>query len=266
MWDSHAATAGDSFAAWNSDADLPHSTGKATSSISQLVARLSLCGIAIRRIIVHCCVTHCSLLRCVATCWTILLVIPTIILPTFMYFLWGTQGSNAYNKELVHALQSFAVDGLKFLDICRYKQWTGTAHFTNPNLFGVVHHEGIMFNTITRGGFRKGFFQVDYGHLGTVYAFYYDFSSVGLYAKSHMAWNWPKRHGCQYQCGKIPVKYQSPLNLVEMFEKYQDWKYNVFWYNCLDFARLVWNWHQPQEVRCLSEREMVLRFNKTMQS
>lgn len=193
---------------------------------------------------------RCTVLRGVATIWFMLLLVGTIALPVFIFFLWCNQGSNAYEQPIQNTLKSFAADGLRFVDICRFKQWTGTAYFTNPNIFGMIHHEGVLLNTVTADGIRKGFFQLDYGHYGTFSANIGGVLPVRLYGKAQMNWEGSE---CPYICGKIPRRLQSPVEIVRLFEEYRPWKYNVFWYNCFDFARLVWNWTQPTDIGCVSD-------------
>jgi len=209
----------------------------------------------------YCCKmpVRCTIIKLGACCWMTILLAFNITLLVFMYFLYGNQGSNAYNPQLIRNLINYDADGLRFTDVCRFKQWTGTRHFDNPNILGMIHHEGVLLNTMTADGYRKGVLQLDFGHFGASFSVHVDWHPVRLYGKSHLDW---RGENCQYECGKIPL-YQKPGSLVEMIEAYKGWSYNVFWYNCYDFAHLVWDWTQPTDVQCMNESAMLLHFAGT---
>lgn len=234
------------------------------------------CRFSLRTFQCYCCkyVFPWTLVKCGACCWLVILLAVTIFMPVFWYFLYGNQGSNSWNQDLINNLLNYETDGLRFRDICRFKQWTGTQKIDNPNLVGMIHHEGVMLNVATEDGFRKGFLQLDYGHFGTIWNVHVDWKPIRLYGKKHMDWGDDRGHipfsfysrgqhmftaGCEYECGRIPLQ-QRPGGLVRMFEAYRAWRYNVFWFNCYDFAHLVWNWTQPDDVRCMNASAMSLRF------
>lgn len=182
-------------------------------------------------------------------CWTLLVVAFTVLMLLFYIHLLTTQGYGAYNKDLMNQIDYMVVQNKTFASICLFKEGV-----IFPDWMDVMHHEGIWLQVVNTATKRpESFLQLEYGHDGTLWQLSPDVHPNPEYGGiGDRPWD----EACHFMCGAVPQEVRDPMRLIWFFSHYRAREYNVFHWNCLDFARTMWHFYRPQNTTCRSRQEM----------
>jgi hypothetical protein len=98
-----------------------------------------------------------------------------------------------------------------------------------PDLFGRMHHEGLILDLAAPNGVHTASLRLDYGRQGLSFKF----SEVdGATRQLHLITS---------DVDDIPQGQGDPRKLVRLLETTGNWRYNLWTFNCNTFVQLVWD-------------------------
>merc|ERR1712086_527062 len=152
---------------------------------------------------------------------------------------------------MVETIQNLSARNATFSRICLFKDWT---YFAGTGVGKVLNHHGILIEVSNASGIPEQFLQLEYGARGTYWQMgampfpdpRYGVTAVDKVGSIH----------CRYTCGKVAPSHQDPQRLLWFMDKYQFKPYNIFYFNCIIYAKMVYRFHLPFDEQCLSTAEM----------
>lgn len=217
----------------------------------------------IRRVrpIEHLCERRVPLRMC-GICWFPMLGFFTLFWGFWWLCLLGlVKGDPLKNDELMETMHDLVARNSTFTEVCRFKDWT---YFIGSTIGKVFNHHGALLAITNSSGLPEGFLQLEYGARGT-------FWQMGTAPHPDPRYGITAREkvgpiSCRYKCGTVAASQQDPKRLLWFLEKYRDRPYNIFYYTCVTFAEMIYNFHMPQNEQCFSTAEMDFRFEKVTRS
>jgi len=185
-------------------------------------------------------------------CWLLALLIGTVLWVIFTFLLMG--GAKALpldNPVLAQAVQNLSAQNCTFSNVCRFKDWT---YFVGTEAGKVLNHYGAVLEVVNASGATTQYLQLEYGARGTYWqlnAFPRPDGRYGIVALDKVG-----KMPCRYKCGHVREDMRDPKQLLWWLNKYQFKLYNVFWWNCIVFARSVYYYHRPQNETCYKTSEI----------
>jgi len=104
-----------------------------------------------------------------------------------------------------------------------------------PDLFGRMHHEGLVLDLAGPNGVHTASLRLDYGRLGLSFRFS-DVDGATLQEDLPIS-------------AVVDVSQGDPRKLVQLLEKTRNWRYNLWTFNCNTFVQLVWDLYASRAQR-----------------
>lgn len=166
------------------------------------------------------------------------------------------------NEDLFKAVEGLSQRNATFSRVCRFKDWT---YFVGTAVGNVVNHHGVVLEVANVNGEPDQFLQLEYGARGTFWQMStspYPDPRYGIVSMDKVA-----PMPCRYKCGHVDPDRQSPERLLWFLKKYRQQGYNIFHYNCIVFAEMVFRFHLPENAttECFTTHEMQERYNMVTQ-
>merc|ERR1711924_76824 len=166
--------------------------------------------------------------RCCGCCGSMLVLLLTTLWLLWIYLMFTTGGDALYNEELFAVVRNMIQNNSTFSDVCRFTDWTML-----PG--SVFVHQGAVLEVVNASGIAVNFLQLEYGHAGV----YWQLSPHPRPDSRYGVVREYQPIPCHYKCGTVAASQASPKRLMWFFEKYRDQPYQVFRYNCLSFAEMI---------------------------
>lgn len=192
------------------------------------------------------CLKLCSFCCCV---WAIPLTIAMAIMYCIVFGIF--YGLPLDNADLEKAVINLSHNNCTFTNVCVFKDWT---YFVGTGLGNYLTHAGVVLEVANAEGKGMEFLQLEYGARGT----YWQLSGAPQPDPRYGVTRMDKVGAikCRYLCGRIAKSQQDPKRLLWWLDKYRNQTYNVLHYNCVNFAHMVYNFHQPDDEKCFTTAEM----------
>lgn len=204
----------------------------------------------IGRPVEHCCERNRCLKLC-GFCWCVGAIVITVVWILWMLIIFGIfYGMPLDNAELVKSIEALIERNCTFSKVCYFKDWT---YFVGTKLGSSLTHEGAILEVVDANGKSQEFLQLEYGARGT----YWQLSTAPQPDPRYGVTMLEKvgKIPCRYKCGTIASSQRDPRRLLWFLNKYRNQSYNVFHYNCVNFAHMVYEFHLPDTIKCFTTSE-----------
>jgi hypothetical protein len=165
------------------------------------------------------------------------------------------------NDKLMETIHGLARRNCTVIGVCRFKDWT---YFVGTAVGNVINHHGVVLEIANASGAPEQFLQLEYGARGTFWQMStapYPDPRYGIVTMDKVA-GMP----CRYRCGVVAPENRNPERLLWFLKKYREQTYNIFHYNCIVFAEMVFKFHLPvgidynKSTECLTTGQMQKRY------
>jgi len=202
-------------------------------------------------------------IKCCGSCWFLLLAALTGFGFFWMLCMFSfVSGEPLDNDHLMETIQNLSQRNSTFSRVCRFKDWT---YFVGTVVGQIINHHGVVLEIANSQGQPEQFLQMEYGARGTFFQVAtspYPDPRYGIVSMDKVG-----PMPCRYKCGDVDPSQRSPERLLWFLKKYRKQGYNIFHYNCIVFAEMVFKFHLPEDAKteCFTTQEMQQHYDEVSQ-